>query len=800
MLNNSYSKLRGLFLSGTTGMVFAISATPTFAQDEPTATTPTDQQIHDDAAFSDNTDIVVVARGRQERLQDVPVAASVLNPQEIDRVGNNIASLTTLVPSLRVSRAGAGNGGSISLRGVATSIANAALEQKVAINIDDVQIARARVIMQGFFDTQSVQVLKGPQALFFGKNATAGVVSIQSAEPGPETEGYARAGYETEASEYAFEGAISTPLTSTLRVRVAGRYSHMTKGYIRNDAPIVFQTLDNAYTQANVSSGPRMKQAIGRIALVWEPAPTFTAKLKVSLASSRTQGSRDGIGQSVCAPGQTNQGTTGGVPAQPFDDCQVNSTAVWGTLPANIAAGWPESRGGFGFADYDGKLASLNMNYKFGNLTLTSITGYYKLNTAEWSDSAYTAYTYTSGGSEEDYHQISQELRLASNFDSPFNFTVGAFWQNTSRKSIGTGRTRGNVPPDPRNGRTNQYSNLAEQDSTTLSAFAQFSWKFLPGFELAGGARYTHDERNGRIGNTFLNQTTPGRFLAEGLFTNAKTSSDDISPEVTLSYKPSDDVMIYAAYRTASLAGGITAPSTISATTVAKMTYAPESVEGFEGGVKFTIFDRALRGNLTAFRYTYRDLQTSAFDSNLFTYLLDNVGKARSEGIEVSLDYSVTPELSLRTEAAWVNSKYISFPGAQCYSGQTAAQGCTPSGQDLSGRTFPRAPKFSLSASATYDTPISANWNLGLSTDLRHSSSYIYVETMNPVAFQKAYTTIDAGVRLYNDDWELAFIGRNLGNVYYATVGNDQPSGRNSQVWTFIGRPRELLFQVTRRF
>ena len=138
----------------------AMTSMPTaaFAQ---TASAQTDSVDATAPAAAD--EIVVTARGRAEKLQDVPVSASVLNVQDTERAGTSLVNITTLVPSLRISRSGAGTGGSISIRGIASSISNGALEQKVALNLDGVQVVRARFITAGRVDTGGIEVVKGPQ-------------------------------------------------------------------------------------------------------------------------------------------------------------------------------------------------------------------------------------------------------------------------------------------------------------------------------------------------------------------------------------------------------------------------------------------------------------------------------------------------------------------------------------------------------------------------------------------------------------------------------------------------------------
>lgn len=751
-------------------------------------------------------DIVVTARGRQEALRDVPVAASVLNTADTLRAGANIANITALVPTLRISRSGAGAGGSISIRGIASSISNGALEQKVALNIDGVQVGRARFLTAGMFDVASVEVLKGPQSLYFGKNATAGVLSLNSSDPSSTAEGYARAGYEVEASEYIFEGAYSLPLSDSLRARIAGRYSDMTKGWLRNDTPVIFQAGNNAYSgMPPFDTLPRLKTLTLRGTLVYDPGSAFDANLKVTYARSETPGTRgETPAQAVCAPGRANAGVSGGT-AEPWDDCRLNNTIVQGVLPPQQAANYPESEyGGMGGSLSKSLLASLRMNYKLGDMTLTSITGIATLDYNDIADSASSAFTYAYGQSNEQYSQYSEELRLASNFSGPVNFTIGALVSTSTKKYTGCGIPFAGIGVDPRNGRSNGFCSYYRAVTDTASGFAQLSWKILPTLELAGGARYTYEKQKGKEGNTFINQTSVPlvtNFSPEGYIFGNSIVSKDLSPEVTLTWKPVDPIMVYAAYRTASLGGGISNPSTITrGVTPDNIVFRSEDAESYEAGLRFEALDNRLRGNITVFRTDYTNLQVSALDSATLSYILRNVGAARTEGVEVGLDAKVSDNLRLRGEATYANAKFRSFPNAQCYSGQTAAQGCVGNTQNLSGKQLPRAPKFVASVGAVFNHDIDQDWRFNASTDIRYNSKYNYVETNNPVASQKAFVTIDLRAGVSSQDWDFSVIGRNVTDEYYGTSAIDQPRGLNGQISAIAARPREIVFQITRNF
>ena len=247
-------------------------------------------------------EIVVTARQRSESLIEVPVAVSSINAETLQDYGTtDIRDLSRMAPSLNIDRASSGAGGVLALRGIGTSPGQAGFDQAVSINIDGVQTGRARVLTQGLFDIEQVDVLKGPQALFFGKNSPAGVISIRSAGPTREFSGYARAGYEFGADEALIEGAIAGPLSDAWAARLAVRYRNM-KGWLRNDAALTsvpFSPPDPGVPVPGVRR-PGEKELMGRMTLAFTPPDSdFDATLKLAASDYEVRFSTPPAGQVV---------------------------------------------------------------------------------------------------------------------------------------------------------------------------------------------------------------------------------------------------------------------------------------------------------------------------------------------------------------------------------------------------------------------------------------------------------------------------------------------------------------------
>jgi outer membrane receptor protein involved in Fe transport len=224
---------RGAFALLMAGTALAASGTAQ-AQDRPAGAQP-----EGDAADQGGIqDIVVTARKRTETTQDVPVAVTAISAATIQKYDlTSLERIAASTPSFVVGRAPSGSGATLVLRGIGSNTTSIGLEQSVAVIVDGAYYGQGRTINEGFFDLGRLEILKGPQALFFGKNATAGVVSITTADPGDRLEVIARAGYEFRAHQLVGEAIVSAPLSDTLGVRLAIRGTTSSSARIRCTRP-----------------------------------------------------------------------------------------------------------------------------------------------------------------------------------------------------------------------------------------------------------------------------------------------------------------------------------------------------------------------------------------------------------------------------------------------------------------------------------------------------------------------------------------------------------------------------------
>ncbi|MDB5479930.1 MAG: hypothetical protein JWO83_983 [Caulobacteraceae bacterium] len=784
------------------------------------------------------SEITVTAAKRQELLVNVPVAASTLGYVQLQQyAATDLTSIAQQLPGVELQETGGGNSGaSFSIRGVGNLAVDYGNEQPVALVIDGMQLTRGHAIDIGAFDVGQVEVLEGPQALFFGKNSPAGVVSLTTVSPGRTFEGYARAGYEVATRTPFGEFAVSAPVTDTLSVRFALRYSNMQGGTVRNLARPIPDPFpgETAFTLpgAAASERPQSKFIIGRFTAVWRPNDAFDATLKFSGSDFKDNGEALVSGVAACMPGNSHPTSTDLLkPAihfqDPFGACTANGTISNGNAPPQITShflGGPAD--GQPFADDRAFLTTLTMNYRVGQVTLTSVTGFYDAVQAGYDNYDLTVYAQALDAQRDHNKTFTQEIRASSAFDGPLNFAAGGFYEYDDRFLNNTDKIfpLGPYPgPGAYNGMYNTLALTAANRGESYSLFGQLKWKILPTLELAGGARWSHDTKTTDAVNTFnyldLLFTGPlaafNPFAPAGEHFHPRVSEDDTSPEITLTWRPRAGLTFYGAYKEGYLAGGSSNPGNLSNYDVlcarnpkctdpaSLLEYKPEKATGGEIGAKASLLGGALYADLTLYRYEFTNLQVTSFDAATTSFFTTNAASALNQGVEFKTRYNVNRDLQVHGFVAYTDLHFEKYPGAQCYSGQTVfGSGCAGGVQDLSGAAYGGAP-WEVNVGANYRRELSGGWDLGLAGDL-----YCHTRTPRPnndpfAPGGQGYCMENASLRLYQEHgpWEFAVIGTNLGDVRYVQPAvTGKPLGAPGDLTGVVGPPREVTLQATYRF
>ncbi|VXB26020.1 TonB-dependent receptor [Brevundimonas sp. G8] len=638
-------------------------------------------------------DIVVTARRRDERAQDVPIALTVVNEELLDRTGAyNIGQITQLAPSVQLLSPNARNT-AITIRGLGASygLANDGLEQGVGIYIDQVYYSRPATATLDFVDIERIEILRGPQGTLFGKNTTAGALNIITRPPSftPEAQG------EVSIGDYGFlqaKASVSGPLITD---KLAARLSFVST---RRDGIV-----------DNVTVG-RKQNAQDSISLRGQLLFQPTDKLTIRLFADYSDQTPDCCTQLYVRVGDT---------AKPVNLRFPALAAGLGYTPGSTN---PYDR----VADVDGAIAadqiqrgfSAIVDYDFGWATLTSVSAWRAWDWRPANDRDYTALDITrQSANPSDQDQWSQELRLSSNGANRIDWTVGAYafhqavethgvteygrnasyWLTTVRDPVTNALVPGTNP-----GLLEGYTvfNDSRIETDSLAVFGQLTWNITDRLHLTPGLRYTHEEKDGAYVSTVTGggpgsaaDLTRRLGVARPQAYAADISDGDLSGQVALSYDISDTVLVYGSLARGYKSGGINMagipnlPDGTPALTNAVVE--PEVVTTYELGLKTQLFDKRVTANLAAYRTDVEDYQANVVDTGpgaLRGYLA-NADKVEIQGIELDAFARPTPWLDAYANIAWTDAKYASFTNGPCplESIGTSTLACDLSGKDLPG-------------------------------------------------------------------------------------------------------------------
>ena len=780
---------------------------------------------------NDNMEVVtVVARNTEESLQDVPVAVTTISGDAMDVFRIDEASdLVSRIPALNVSIGGSGSGAQITLRGVGSSSISNAFDSAVALNFDGISVSTQRLLQSAFFDVEQIAVLKGPQSLYFGKAASAGVLSLRSANPTAEWDYGVKTSYESKEEGTTFGGYISGPISDTLGVRVA----------------VEHQDIDNFVEIAagNPTARPvrGLENIISRVTFHWEPTNDLVANLKLNYNRQRSESLNSNL-DIFCADGIPDPSSILGGAAvfAPTHDCDIGDGKFVGpdgdarldTVPTGSPG---EGRNiSLAYNDTDTFFARLQVDYALSDtLDLTALVGYVDLDN-EYND------TFNSTGQNPDgtaagltapflntLKQKTLEVRLASNYSGAFNYQIGGFWED---RDVGhkTSQNAFNLSllgaigfgPDPATGFTFDWLANRPIKADAVSIFASAQYQLSERWELSGGVRWTDEEKSTSVGFPFIHPgiaaigLTP---IASGFQSGDVDFQDDnISPELVLSYVVNDDISIYGAYKTGFKSGGIdnnTLPlgglvlnlndpdPAVREASGEVLRFASEESKGGEFGFRSLLLDRSLLLNLTAYRYVFKNQQVQNFDPAIFAFDTTNAGELTTYGLDVDFMWTTSiPGLSLSGSWAFLST-------------ELTGDLIIASGENLKGRDGGFSPDLSGNIAINWETSINDSLMLRISPNFAYKSDFIVggepekfdaLNNLTGYLVQDSYTQVDLNVSLYmpGEKWRLSLIARNLTDEQYLTFAGPapfRPANGNDQL-VGLGRGRQIFAEVAYNF
>ncbi|KQN94185.1 TonB-dependent receptor [Sphingomonas sp. Leaf231] len=687
------------------------------------ATTPGDpdrseEQVQRSSAASD---VVVTARRRAESAQNVPIPISVVGVKELDATGSfNVQRLQQLQPTLQFYSTNPRNS-SINIRGLGAplGLTNDGIEQGVGIYIDQVYLSRVAAATLDFLDVQQIETLRGPQGTLYGKNTVAGAINITSKAPSFTPQGRA----EVSVGNLEFKQAkasVSGPLTDNVAIRL-GLSTTSRRGTVYNVA-----SGDNVNAQDNLGI---------RTAILWKA----TDDLNLTLSGDYSRQNPDCCAQIFVRVGATqrplNRQFDALAAAQGYEPPSRNPFDRLTDLDATLSA--RNELGGL----------SLRGEYRLGEGTLTSITAYRFWDWLPANDRDFTGLpitTLSQNPTRQD--QYTQEFRYAGE-GRGFDYVLGLFGFYQTIDTTGTQRQGPAAsawlinPSNPLSRDPSVLDGLTAANDISLknfsgALFGKLNWKLGEDVTLSPGVRLNYDDKTGSYisvvrdaqGNLVPGTGGTARQAAQRdaiqpqEFRDQKFREWNVSYDLTASYKPSRDVLLYATYAHSFKSGGLNLNGVPVVNGVVQTQLAqvdPEKVDHFELGAKTQFWDRKVTLNVTGFWTEISDYQAVVNNSSTSTLrgYLANAGKVRVRGVEA--DFSVRPSdrLTFYTNGAFTDHRYVDFRNAPCppelsgggSGGTIGAPGApgtnSPVACDISGQWLPGISKFAFSYGGEYNLP-----------------------------------------------------------------------------------------------
>jgi iron complex outermembrane receptor protein len=618
-------------------------------------------------------EVIVTATKRAENVQDIPVAISVVDAETIEAMGiSSYTDISKISPSLTINQGDWATNSSFSLRGIGTNVFSINIDPSVSIIIDDIALVRSAQAFSDLSDIHHIEVLRGPQSTLFGKSASAGVINITTKSPGDEFNGSIKVGA-TDDDERTVSATVGGPLSDNFGIRITA-FDKDRDGHLSN--------LNNGSdVNGGESSGVRAK-------MVWDVSDTLTAKLFLERSES----------ESLCCHRSLRD-----VPAGAAFLGFVPAAGILGTITPSqdndqISVDDPT------FDESESDSISLSFDADIGEhqfLSITSLTNWdYDVATDVDGTSFDVLGAFTGGaasggiiqGGGFELESLSHEFRLVSPASDSFEYVAGIYYSDID---YGRNFNRGPI-----------FSAdwVAATSTETLALFAQGTWRLGEDTDLTAGLRLNKEKISQRFDNAI-----------SGLSFASSDSENAIPGKISLRHHMSDDLMLFASYSIGYKGQGYDISSSFNQNTTDNPVGSEDS-NSIELGFKGTFLDGRLQLNPTVFFAKYDDFQAqqARIVDGVIELGIANVGELETLGLEVDFQAVLTENLRVVGGLAYTKAEIKSFPGADCWTGQTVAEGCVTdaasgiSAQDLAGSDLNNSPDLKLTLSAEYFQPLAA--------------------------------------------------------------------------------------------
>jgi iron complex outermembrane receptor protein len=694
-------------------------------------------------------EVIVTAQKRTQNAQDVPISMAVFSAQTLDRSRvDDIRDLRRITPNLYIATAPQVTNTRVAIRGIGTS-GNTAIEPSVAFFVDGVYAPRVGSMLAGLNDIEAVEVLRGPQGTLFGRNASAGAISMRTAVASEDLESSLSA----ETGSYGYwkgVGMINAPITEDFALRLSVLREH-------SDGAGYEELSDEALGSRDTLSA--------RVSSRWTMTPNVAWVMHADYQTLDGDGFQalSVVADTVTAAAAANWRArldpdgagplTGDLPL--FDDTysrrvrqhsigslQDEQYGLTSDLTWSLAQGWAV-RVISGYRDWQDEQSQSST--AFVPLALTSRLGTFDSRSFSNEVQLISPAALLGGRADlvaglyyyNEKFQIGEDLGLAPAY-------CQVFIRNTQPTRVAACQA----------GRQSDAVNLQfDQTTTSLAGYFQGTYRIADRWDVTAGLRYSQDEKRA----SFLQESFNVTAQRADESTELELAGGKATYRLGTSFRPLADVMLFATWSTGYKSGGFDSGGGSTALGQGRIVQ-PETTENYELGARTLLLDRRLMLNGTLYRMTVEDLQFRTFDG--FSFRVRNNGTIRQQGVEFDIVGRPARALTLSLSGAYLDSEYLDFTGAP---GLPAFGGV----QDLTGERVPFSPEFTAAAAAQYE--IDLPWQ-GLSLQLHGDASYSSEVSLSaagdnsPDAMEPAHSIFGARIALIgaHDRWELALIGQNL--------------------------------------
>ena len=723
-------------------------------------------EIQDEATLAIE-EVIITARKRSESMQDVPVAVTAI-AQSIVRDGNldTMNEFLELVPNVSLPLDG-WTSSDISIRGSGRISGDE--DTGVGINRDGVYIGGLLTSFSNFYDVERFEVLRGPQAGLYGRNAVGGAINVYSVRPEFEQNGYLEV--QLGSKEYQeYRGAANLTLVDdVLAIRVSGLFLDRDKGfgYVENQ---------DQYLDAIENESARLR-------VLYTPSSDLEF-----LTSIETFSSDGGINVAVPGPGAATGELLayGPVPGVSEDDT--------GSLQANFKQKieWEQTQ------------FTQEINWTLDAGTLTGIFSYRDTEALHDLDVDYTALDLRENHLDSNQQSTFAEIRYSGDFDKLHitsgityldeDLSLGIFsllgaefgvdfanWYTTgiigadvvnldlSPTLIGQSISELGLTPTLGNsggwsgdlGDTFPANWTNDQKLESVAVFVELEYQFSDALQVWLNARYTEDTKEISFSQS-VNNGCPIAcnevFIAQGLSVdlalNTDESWDNFSPAVGVNYTVTDDVMVYAKYVTGFKAGGFNR----IASTVERIPFDSETTQAVELGLKSRWWDGRFQFNAATFYQEREDALVFIIDPDLPINTLGvNAGEIDVQGLEIEMMVLPAQGLTVNLSLGYLDSEFKTFE---------------VDGDDFSGNRTPLVFKYTFSGVVNYERPLTDTMDLFTFVSYYAADDgYLWVENTHEMDRAE---TVDLRLGVKTETWKVsAFVDNVLDNRYISFEVHD---------------------------